>query len=344
MKAGWTRSETSSAREDFFDTCMSGEQNMAGFEAKRTRKATFGRRTRNEPVHRWLTFSDGWPPSAVERALSVLKVSPDEWVWDPFGGSGTTAVVAMNQGFCVLTSDVDPLAALVASVKVRPPARGLLEDINWPSDRSLAQLCGSVSKALPASHSERVRAMRFLIVGSVLRSGWHLGEPFHEQRVRSQFSRLRAEMLTDKCIPAMPTRRAIVHCGDFRDLLARARKVMGGRSVMVTSPPFVGSDRNPKVARLKRIIGLTERRLSTPRAAAEGVYHGMLVSIANAAMRGGCRAVAIELSARSRSSRRGTNWPPNILADALRAAGYTTDTIRFTSGREDPSVLCLGVR
>ena len=48
------------------------------------------------PVHRWFTYPAGFSFKAVEHSLSIHNLKKGNTIYDPFMGSGTTAVAAIN--------------------------------------------------------------------------------------------------------------------------------------------------------------------------------------------------------------------------------------------------------
>lgn len=296
-----------------------------------------------EPIHRWCSFSDSWPPSAVNKIVSLLAVDRAEWIWDPFGGAGTTAVVAATRGIRSITSDIDPLAVLVAKIKTDPPSEDVLERSVWHEARSLEQLFGDLAKHSDLSRSVRIRTMRFLVAVSLLRSRWHLGETFDDTRIRTEFSRLRSEMLSERAFET-PMARALVYRGDFLELVPLVRRLSRGQAVMITSPPFPGSNDNPKLLKLERALGLLKGVPSTRKSTRFLDYRRMLDAIVCAAAQVGCRAVAAELSTRRYPSGDSLKWPPDLFGEALERFGYLASKVPFDSAENDPSILCLGIR
>lgn len=68
------------------------------------------------PRHRWFPYKEGFSPSFVESFLR--EFSPDSGiVFDPFSGSGTTALVAANHGRKSIGFDVSELTTFVARSK-----------------------------------------------------------------------------------------------------------------------------------------------------------------------------------------------------------------------------------
>lgn len=71
---------------------------------------------RSRPFHRWYPFVEGYSAELVERALN--EHAPAGTVFDPFGGSGTTALAAATLGQDSAFAEVNPYLAWIADVKV----------------------------------------------------------------------------------------------------------------------------------------------------------------------------------------------------------------------------------
>ena len=71
------------------------------------------------PRHRWYEFKEGFTASLVKEA--ILSVETDGCrkirVFDPFGGSGTTSVVAASSGHLGQSLEVNPFLAYVGKCK-----------------------------------------------------------------------------------------------------------------------------------------------------------------------------------------------------------------------------------
>lgn len=71
---------------------------------------------KNEPIHRWFPYLEGYSRGLVE---DELNTRPDcEVVYDPFGGSGTTPLVAAYKGKYALFSEINPVMRFVAETKL----------------------------------------------------------------------------------------------------------------------------------------------------------------------------------------------------------------------------------
>ncbi|MGD8375403.1 MAG: hypothetical protein PVF68_04615 [Acidobacteriota bacterium] len=73
---------------------------------------------RDEPVHRWFPYKEGFSRGLVDRAVEQADLSPCSTVLDPFCGVGTTPLAARLRGHRGIGTDLLPLAAFVSRVKV----------------------------------------------------------------------------------------------------------------------------------------------------------------------------------------------------------------------------------
>ena len=72
---------------------------------------------RKRPIHRWYPFVEGYSSELVERALQYDK-GRTVTIFDPFGGSGTTALAASLRGHDSFYCEVNPYLAWVANAKI----------------------------------------------------------------------------------------------------------------------------------------------------------------------------------------------------------------------------------
>ncbi len=75
---------------------------------------------RKRPIHRWYPFVEGYSSALVERALEGGRSTRS--VFDPFGGSGTTALTAATNGIDSSFTEANAYMAWVADVKVNQAA------------------------------------------------------------------------------------------------------------------------------------------------------------------------------------------------------------------------------
>src|SRR4051812_43610811 len=76
------------------------------------------RENRLRPIHRWYPFVEGYSAELVRVALKDGRSLADTVIFDPFGGSGTTALEASLLGHSSYYAEVNPYLAWVADVKV----------------------------------------------------------------------------------------------------------------------------------------------------------------------------------------------------------------------------------
>src|SRR5829696_1662208 len=84
-------------------------------------------RERTKHVHRLHTYLGKFVPQLVE-ALLARYVRPGGRVLDPFAGSGTTLVQALESGYDAVGVDVAAFNALLTAVKTREYDLGRLEE------------------------------------------------------------------------------------------------------------------------------------------------------------------------------------------------------------------------
>lgn len=67
------------------------------------------------PVHGWYPYVEGFSAPWLRKELDSL--TKGEFVYDPFGGSGTTALECLNRGISSYYSEVNPFMRFVAETK-----------------------------------------------------------------------------------------------------------------------------------------------------------------------------------------------------------------------------------
>src|SRR5438270_11930120 len=70
------------------------------------------------PVHRWFTYPAGFSYKAVEEAFRLYHIQPETTVYDPFAGTGTTNIVAKQQGVHSFGVEAHPFVQFVARTKL----------------------------------------------------------------------------------------------------------------------------------------------------------------------------------------------------------------------------------
>lgn len=71
---------------------------------------------KSAPIHRWVSFTEGFSAELVAGALAGAPSGTV--VFDPFGGTGTTPLVAAQLGYTAFWAEVNPYLNEVAEVKI----------------------------------------------------------------------------------------------------------------------------------------------------------------------------------------------------------------------------------
>lgn len=72
---------------------------------------------KEEPVHKWFEYKEGYSSKLVERLIEEDELSDNGKILDPFTGSGTTNVVAQRLGYQSVGVDILPISVLLSRVK-----------------------------------------------------------------------------------------------------------------------------------------------------------------------------------------------------------------------------------
>lgn len=71
------------------------------------------------PVHRWYGYKEGFSPSFVNEFIKAYAKGKNSFIFDPFGGVGTTGLEAIKMGYNAALMDVNPLGLFVSKAKTR---------------------------------------------------------------------------------------------------------------------------------------------------------------------------------------------------------------------------------
>lgn len=322
-----------------------------------------GMQTNIYPVDRWFGFEDRWPPSVVEELLLELGISRDDSVYDPFVGGGTTAVVAAGQGNSTISCDVSPLATLITRHKLKPPELFALASLADDIQSRRLTFRTLIEESVKPGRGHDLDLCRFVFATAVLRTGWHLGTAWEDELVVGEATRLCDEMAEDISLRENTSTNHQVACADFRSL-ERLIQPHEGQIAMITSPPFYGSDVNPRVRRLESILDLARPRECGSRGGmlcnsepcsesnqmiernasdiAVYSYHSFLTHIADHAVSINCSCFAIEMSGALISN----EWVPfdEQLAALLARRGYCVHLDTPSAGRQQAERLVCGRR
>jgi len=69
-------------------------------------------------VHAWTPFYASFSETFALKAIQSLAPDPNDLVFDPFVGSGTTLIAAMKLGLAARGNDLDPFACLLSRAKI----------------------------------------------------------------------------------------------------------------------------------------------------------------------------------------------------------------------------------
>jgi site-specific DNA-methyltransferase (cytosine-N4-specific) len=73
--------------------------------------------SKNDCLHRWLKYKEGFSADLVKRLLKEFDVQQNDTILDPFVGSGTTALVCKMQGINSIGFDVLPMSKIAIEAK-----------------------------------------------------------------------------------------------------------------------------------------------------------------------------------------------------------------------------------
>lgn len=71
------------------------------------------------PYHGWFKYREGFSHTLVKELLKRSGIGKDEYVLDPFCGSGTTVVEAVLNGYSGIGIDINPMSVFISEVKCR---------------------------------------------------------------------------------------------------------------------------------------------------------------------------------------------------------------------------------
>ncbi len=130
-------------------------------------------------------------PQIPEMLLSYFKkedvISEGDTVYDPFSGSGTTAVEGRLAGLNAEANDINPLACLLTLAKSRPLDRGLLDDARRRLLDGLEECLNEV--ATEWENGERT------VEDTDIRDGWFPEPQLHQLiAIREQINELEIEL------------------------------------------------------------------------------------------------------------------------------------------------------
>lgn len=73
---------------------------------------------KEEPIHRWYSYLEGYSSCLIVDLLDELKDENIRTIYDPFGGTGTTMLVASQRGIRSYFSEINPFMCDVVNTKI----------------------------------------------------------------------------------------------------------------------------------------------------------------------------------------------------------------------------------
>ncbi|MET3548337.1 hypothetical protein ABID47_004967 [Paenibacillus favisporus] len=92
---------------------------MASIVSTKKKRSLSGTFTLNktEPIHRWYKYDEGYSSEFIVNEFERLPIEA-ETLFEPFGGSGTTPLVASQFGIQSFFSEINPFMAFVTETKI----------------------------------------------------------------------------------------------------------------------------------------------------------------------------------------------------------------------------------
>lgn len=78
---------------------------------------------KNEQIHRWYPYLEGYSYSLIEKIIKEIGPEKIQSIYDPFGGTGTTSLVASKYGITSYYSETNPFMRSVIEAKVNAVRR-----------------------------------------------------------------------------------------------------------------------------------------------------------------------------------------------------------------------------
>ena len=73
---------------------------------------------KNEAIHRWFSYMEGYSSSLVERELEMIGYDNVKTLYDPFGGSGTSLLTASEHNIKPYYSEINPVMGFICDTKI----------------------------------------------------------------------------------------------------------------------------------------------------------------------------------------------------------------------------------
>lgn len=167
--------------------------------AKKYNKSTAGTfiLNKNKSIHRWYSYLEGYSSLLVENILNEIGIENIHSIYDPFCGTGTTALVASNYGIPSFYSETNPFMRMVIEAKINSVRRlresgkkstyllrflnkmraksyqFSLEEVNWDGfekffDRDVLQVLLELKKDIQKVEDEDSKNVLMILLASVI--------------------------------------------------------------------------------------------------------------------------------------------------------------------------------
>ncbi len=84
---------------------------------KFNRKSVSYQLSKKDTLHSWLKYKEGFSADLVNTLLNEMGAKPQDWIMDPFMGSGTTALVCQMRGINSIGYDILPISKISIKAK-----------------------------------------------------------------------------------------------------------------------------------------------------------------------------------------------------------------------------------
>jgi site-specific DNA-methyltransferase (cytosine-N4-specific) len=153
--------------------------NMMEVTDKFNRKSVSYQLSKNESLHRWLKYKEGFSTDLVETLFAEMGIKKGDTVLDPFLGSGTTSLVAQLHGINSIGFDIMPMTTIAMNAKSN------IHDYNIAELRDFISYISNLER--PNSYQKRAKSIT--ITCSAYPDETEIDIPFYtEQIVNSSFS------------------------------------------------------------------------------------------------------------------------------------------------------------
>jgi hypothetical protein len=126
------------------------------------------------PRHRWYFFKEAFSPDLVKTAIADAQLKPGSIIVDPFCGSGTVPLAAVNEGHHAFAFEVNPFLAFVARAKLSNPSVREVEDLGDDVEKGMGKGAASALENF-STFTEHGDLKKWLFNTDVLRGfegGW----------------------------------------------------------------------------------------------------------------------------------------------------------------------------